>query len=386
MKILHVFNQPRSRGGSLAATRALIDITRRKGHEVEVFSTDSTDLPNGLRGKVAAAISAFHSPGSVRAFSEALDRFKPDLVHANELFPLISPKVLAICNERGIPVVMTCDDYHLTCPTRNHFRAGDICTKCIDGHEHWAILHNCKQNMPESIVNSLYSANLRHKGLFPSSVDHFITCSEFTKAWLVEHANLAPERVTAIPHPVEIPETETDPTIGSYAAFAGRFVPEKGIDTLLEAASACEVPVKLSRNHRHFDTIDLPPDVDVVVTTGRDDLAEFYRGARMLVFPSRWFETQGLVGAEAMSHGIPVIGSRLGALCDLIDDGITGLLYEPGDPTDLADKLTYLWGDPELCRRLGRAAREKALEHWHPDRNFARVMDVYHSVLDTAMV
>ena len=169
---------------------------------------------------------------------------------------------------------------------------------------------------------------------------------------------------------------------GQYAAFSGRFVPEKGIDVFLAAAQKSHVPAKLSRNVSHFVTVDLPTSVDVVVTSRREELDSFYRNARMLVFPSQWFETYGVVGAESMSHGIPVIAAKLGALSELIEDGVDGLHYEPGNIDDLARKMQRLWNDPDLCRRLGAAAREKAETNWSYDRNYERTYAVYESALN----
>ena len=136
----------------------------------------------------------------------------------------------------------------------------------------------------------------------------------------------------------------------------------------------------MARNVRNLVTVEIPPEVKPYVTHDRDDLAAFYRGARMLVFPSIWFETFGIVGAEAMSHGVPVVASRIGALSNLVQDGVNGLLFEPGDPDDLANKVTRLWNDAELCRRLGRAARRKAIEEWSPGRHIERHRAVYREL------
>ena len=78
------------------------------------------------------------------------------------------------------------------------------------------------------------------------------------------------------------------------------------------------------------------------------------------------FETFGLVAAEAMSHGVPVVAARIGALKELVEDGVDGLLFERGDPRDLAAALRRVWDDPDLCRRMGQAAREK---RFSPRRN-----------------
>jgi glycosyltransferase involved in cell wall biosynthesis len=244
------------------------------------------------------------------------------------------------------------------------------------------VLHNCRKNLPESLINAAYNFVLRTRKAITGCVDRFITCSEFTRQWLIDHADIDPARITAIPHAIDIPESAADAGAGSYAAFSGRFVPEKGIDIFLAAAAKSGVPAKLSRNVGHFVTIDLPENADVVVTSERHELDAYYRAARMLVFPSRWFETYGVVGAEAMSHGIPVVAARIGALAQLVDDGVDGLLYEPGNVDDLARQMRRLWDDPELARRLGAAAREKAVRAFSHERNYEQTLAVYRSTLE----
>ena len=381
MKVLHAFNAPRSGGGSLAASRASIAVLRAHGVEVEVFSRDSRNLPQGLAGRIQAGLSAFYPREAVRDFDRVLGQFQPDLVHINELFPLVSPWVLRACRAAGIPVVMTVDDYHLTCPVRNHFRDGQVCTQCLGGplggREYQAVLNNCRGNLAENLVNAGYSAMVRALGLYTGQVDHFIAPSAFSARWVVEQVGVAAERVSVVPHTIDIPATAADAAAGSYFAFGGRFVPEKGIAVLLAAARRSNLPVKLSRNVQHFVTIDVPPEVEVVVTQGRDDLAAFYRGARALVLPSIWFESFGIVGAESMSHGIPIVASRLGAVADLVEDGVDGLLFTAGDAADLADKADRLWRDPGLAAQMGQRARAKAQALWSGDAHHAQLMAVY---------
>ena len=299
----------------------------------------------------------------------------------HDVFPLISPAILPLCTERGIPVVMSCDDYRPTCPVVTHFRDGHTCTLCLGGREYWAILKNCRKNYAESFTVALYNTLARRVYAFQKHVRLFIAPSEFTRRWHIEHAGLDPDRIITISPVVEIPESAADPAAGSYVAFAGRFAPEKGMDTLAAAARLSGLPFRLSRNERYVRSVQIPPEMHVVVTRNRDELNAFYRGARMLVFPSMWFETFGLVGAEAMSHGIPVVVARIGALSELVEDGVSGLLFEPGDPRDLAEKVTRLWDDPQLSRRLGQAARQRATNLWRPQRHFERLLSAYEEVV-----
>ncbi len=377
LRVLHAYNQHRGGGGADNAARSTIELTRASGVSVEVFTRSSEALPKNLKGRLSAGMSAFYAPDSVREFRAALDRFKPDIVHIHEVFPLVSPWILPVCSERGIPVVMTVVDYRITCPIVTHLRDGKTCAKCTGGHEYWAVVHNCRENIPESVTVSLYNALMRKMRIFHKHVTRFIAPSEFTKKWIVANAGIDPAKVTTISPIVAIPPTSAEAADGDYIAFAGRFAREKGIDVLIEAARLTGLPFRLARNEQSMVNVAIPDNVHVVVTRSREELDAFYRAARMVVVPSLWFETFGLVGAEAMSHGIPVVASRIGALEYLVEDGVDGLLFEPGNRVDLADKIRRIWNDPELARTLGHNARRKAAALWGPEHHFERLQALY---------
>jgi glycosyltransferase involved in cell wall biosynthesis len=380
MKVLHAYNQHRGGGGSDNSTRTTIDVLRMHGVDVQVFTRSSEDLPRGLPGRFQAAANAIYAGGSVRKFAGMLDSFQPDVVHVHEVFPLVSPWILPLCTRRGIPVAMTCVDYRMTCPIVTHLHDGKICTLCAGGHEYWAILKNCRRSLPESLVVALYNAMVRKLALFSRHVGQFIAPSDFTRSWLIEHAGIPADKIITVSPIVQLPTSGVDPAFGQYVAYAGRFTPEKGMDTLLAAIRLSELPFRLSHSHRSMVTVPVPSEVEVFITRDKDDLNAFFRGARMFVFPSIWFEAFGLVAAEAMAHGVPVLASRLGAMQALIQDGVDGLLFDPGDARDLSEKVRRLWDDPELCRRLGRAARQKALSQWSAEQHAQRLKNVYENL------
>ena len=113
-----------------------------------------------------------------------------------------------------------------------------------------------------------------------------------------------------------------------------------------------------------------------------EKMAAFYKGARFLVVPSKWFEGCPLVVLEAMSHGLPVIASRIGGLPEFVEDGVTGLLFEPGNASELADKIRLLWSDPELCRRMGAAGRKKALREYNEEVYYQGLTAIYDQAID----
>jgi glycosyltransferase involved in cell wall biosynthesis len=78
---------------------------------------------------------------------------------------------------------------------------------------------------------------------------------------------------------------------------------------------------------------------------------------RALVLPSIWYENFPRTLVEAFGNGLPVIASRLGAMATLVEDGVTGLLFNPGDATDLAAKLAWADAHPAEMQRMGERAR-----------------------------
>lgn len=379
MRILQAYNEQRSGGGATAVAKQTVEMSRQYGLDIDLFMRNSRDLPSGIAGHIQAGTHAFFGR-SVGEFAAKLDEFKPDIVHVHEVFPLLSPWIIKECSRRGIPVVMSIYDYLLTCPARNHFD-GAVCTRCADGSEYWAVLKNCRDNVAESVMMALYGTMIRKLRLYLDHVSEYIVPSPFTRQWLIDHAHVKPEHITAIAPVVNAPAVPADPVNGKYASLGGRIVPEKGIDILFEAGRRSGVPVYLSRNEHHFVTVDLPPGVELIVTRSREELDAFYRASRMVVMPSIWFETFGIVAGEAMSYGIPVIASRIGALENLIEDGTNGLLVEPGDVDALANAMHRVWTDDELCRSLGSAGREKAQRSWGSDHHFRELIAVYERAL-----
>jgi len=381
MKILHAYNRHRGIGGADNAWDETIRISREGGLKIEEFSRHSRDLPHNLMGKAQAFFSGLYSKSAVRDFDRKLDAVKPDVVHAHELYPLISPWILKRCVEKGIPAVFTCYDYRMTCPVVTHFHKGRLCLRCQNGKEWWAVLKNCRGNVFESLAYGLRNWVARTNRLYLDNVSQFIVLSDFPKQWLVNEVGIDPERVSINPCSVKYPEESSDPSKGDYVAFAGRFVPEKGVELLLEAARRLKIPVKLAGDSPTHPAIRNGDLAECVMTRGKEELAKFYREARIVASPSIWYETFGLVAAEAMSHGIPVIAPRFGALQSTVKDGVSGLLFEMNNVDDLAEKISTIWNDPELAKKLGEGARQEVKKRFDPALQFSQLLEVYNKAI-----
>ena len=103
--------------------------------------------------------------------------------------------------------------------------------------------------------------------------------------------------------------------------------------------------------------------------------------ARMLVFPARWYEGQPRTIVEALAKGTPVIAPRHGPMPDLVDDRKTGLLFEPGNAADLADKAISLFSDQFDQRPMRQACRRDFESRFTAQQNHSLLIACYENAM-----
>ena len=385
MKLLQVYNDYRTFcGGEGAVVRRIASIVEKHGGTASLVTRTSKGLDRGLASKVHAFACGIYNYSAKREMAKTLEAERPDLVHVHNLYPLFSPSVLVACRRARLPVVMTNHNYVLTCPVSNHLSKGRVCEKCMGGHEHWCLWQNCRGNPAESLAYALRSFTARKGRFFYDDVAIQIVLSNFAKQRLIR-AGFDEERIAVLPNMVAMGPQREDSPAGTYAAYSGRMMAEKGVDVLLAAAARLpEVALRLAGDGNLLAELSsvAPVNASFVNRLGPQEMVSFYRGARFLVVPSNWFEGCPLVVSEAMSHGLPVIASRIGSLPEFVEDGVTGLLFEPGHVDDLVKKIRLLWERPDLCRRMGEAGRAKAKLEYGEETYYRRLMSIYDRAIE----
>jgi glycosyltransferase involved in cell wall biosynthesis len=381
VKICLVHNSYGRRSGEEVAVDGLRDSLAHHGHTVVPFFKSNVGLYEDPLTRFAAFFSGIYSAKAQREFGALLDIHRPDIVHVNNLFPLISPSILEVTRRRGIPTVMTLHNFRLLCPTGLMFSRGDVCHRCVGGREWHCALGNCAGEWPRSIGYAMRSAAARVRGSFTDGIDRYIAPSEFVKSMLVVHGYPA-ERIDVIRYLVNLQAAPSGNAEGEYVAYVGRISPEKGVDTIVEAARACpDMAFRFAGHHLRMPGLpgQAPSNCEFMGEIPPEQVNSLLYGAKFTVFASRWYETTGLAMIEAMASGKAVICANIGCLPEFVEDGANGLLFEAGNSADLANKVRYLWQRPELCRRMGEAAREKVLEIFSPKANYARLLHSYHA-------
>jgi starch synthase len=177
-----------------------------------------------------------------------------------------------------------------------------------------------------------------------------------------------------------------------YVLFVGRISEQKGIFQLLEAARSLPAGMQLVLCASSPDTPELRARLEAAVGDRPEvrwinamlpvpEVVELYSHAAVFACPSI-YEPFGLINLEAMACGTPVVASRVGGIPEVVVDGETGWLVEPGDPAALARALRNALADPDRARRMGEAGRRRVEAQFSWDRIATRTLDVYRDAIE----
>ena len=384
LRILHAYNQQRSiQGGEEQAVLESIASLLEYGCVTDYHHESSRNTAWTRVRRISGLFSSIYNPFSAKRFHQICQSFNPDIVHAHNLYPNLSPSILITAKKRRIPVIMTIHSQILTCPTWYHLYHGKICELCVGGKEYWCVIRNCRENIAESTAYATRNAVVRVLKLIHDNVSLFVVASDFMRSQL-RKAGIPTERIRKVPNAVAIKDVEQSGPKGTYVAYAGRFSEEKGIRVLLKAAALTpSLDFRLAGDGPLFDEIYAlaPPNVRLLGMLSPDEMTEFYSGAKCFVIPSVAYETFSLVAAEAMSHGIPVIASDIGALPETIGLGSAGVLVAPGEPEALATAIMALWDDDGRRAALQRAGCERVRKLYSPHEHARLLVAVYEEAL-----
>ena len=383
MKVLIVHNAYGRFSGEEAVIRDIKSVLKLHGHDVISLERSSAELNKMRFGALRAFFSGLYNPFSRRKFRKLLETERPDIIHVHNLFPFISPSILFETRQSRIPVIMTVHNYRLDCPNGLYYSNGEICERCHGGKEYWCILKNCEQNYLKSFGYALRNWVARMGRAYLDNVTIYACLTKFQKNKLAM-AGYPIERLSIIPNMVQMPVTKVkgvgDPCVG----YVGRMSKEKGVSVLVDSAKNClDISFVAAGGYDALPGLEkeIPPNFKLLGYCKQTELAGVYKSARFIVLPSVCYEGFPTVLVEAMLHGKAIVCSKIGGLPEIVADGVTGLLVEPGNADDLADKIRYLWERPELCKKMGEAGREKALKEYSQGKYYKRLLSVYNRAI-----
>lgn len=342
-------------------------VRERLGEDAELLARDSASL--GAGRAAAGLLAGGLDPGEV---ARMVRRTGARIVHAHNLHPTLGWRALAAARSAGAAVVLHLHQYRLVCAIGICFRDGRECLRCHGRNTLPGVLLNCRGSAPEALAYGAGLAAWQRRLL--AHADAVVVPSRFADERLRRLG--APLGETfRVPHVIR--RFAAQPRCGDgagHALLASRLVPEKGIAVAVEACRLAGVPLVVAGEGPERARLEGAPGVTFTGQVDGDELAALRRGSALALVPSLSAETFGLAAAEAMAAGVPVTGSRIGALPELVPDE---WLVSAGDPRALADAVRRLIADPGAGARALAQARARTA----PEVVAPILSDVYERAL-----
>ena len=369
MRVLLVNKFLYPNGGSETYIFQLADMLTSMGHEVQFFGmehenrtvgnrvesyTSNMDFHTGKLQKLLYPFKIIYSKEARKKIRAVLEDFQPDVVHLNNFNFQLTPSIIYEIKRYNIPIVFTAHDYQLVCP--NHMmvngQTGDVCEKCINKGSLCCTKDKCIhgsfiKSLLGTIENKLYAMLKTYR-----LIDVVICPSKFIQDKIEKNKQLSGKTVAIHNFITELPDVEVA-SKKPYVLYFGRYSEEKGIQTLLEVCRRLPHISFVFAGKGEYETqlAKLPNVKEVGFLTG-EALYTLIREARFSLYPSEWYENCPFSVIESQMLGTPVLGANIGGIPELIQDGITGMLFQSGSVEECAAKIELLWNDETLCKEM----------------------------------
>ncbi|MEM8598866.1 MAG: glycosyltransferase family 4 protein [Bacteroidota bacterium] len=386
-------------GGSDRYLLALGALLESHGHDVIPFATAherneptrwADYFPAGVNPSRPGLSDAFRflwSSDARTAMQRVLAEAHPDVAHLHIYYGQLTASILGPLHDAGVPVVQSLHEYKLACPVYSFISNGAVCEACA-GQSFWrALPRRCNRgsvvrtaaSVAEAYI-SRWAGDLRH-------VDHFIAVSDFMRRKMEEYG-LGAGRITTVHNFVDANAVVPATDAGDYAFYFGRLERLKGLYTLIEAAGAVpELPLWIAGEGKARAELEAEVErqgwthIRFLGFQRGQALEDLIRGARCTVLPAEWYENCPMSVLEALAYARPVVGSHIGGIPELIDHGVDGFLFEPGNVEQLRTILQEFLVEPGRTIEMGQAGRTKVKQRFSPEVHYSQICAVYDQVL-----
>lgn len=408
MKILHVNKFLYRRGGAESYMFDVSSLQRDRGDETDYWGmshpenqpctyqdlfVDEADFGEGDRsfGAQLALLPRMIWSTSARArFAEVLDDFKPDVVHAHNIYHQLSPSILRATKAANVPFVLTMHDYKLVCPSYQLLANGEVCERCVTGGVHNAIRQRCNRDSLGASAAVALESGIHRVVRAYGPVTAFIAPSQFM-ADMVNKSGRYEQDIRHLPHFTELDRAQAEPGSNTRLVFAGRLSSEKGIDVLIQAlaeltSAGTDIAVDIAGDGPDAEALRQQaaslPNVRFHGRLDKSGVDKLLHDAAAVVVPSTWHENQPMIILEAIAAGLPVLATDIGGIGELIDDGVSGILVPPRDPGALASAISELMASSELRRRMGLEARAFAARGFDATAHLDGLNSIYEAAIE----
>jgi glycosyltransferase involved in cell wall biosynthesis len=389
-RLLHIFNRYLQPGGEEKSVDLIHDHLATRHVLSRCFFDSSEWQQAGAPSLSGQVCRLFYNTDSRQRFEQALDASQAQAALFHNLYPVGSPSLYHAARQRKMPVIQYLHNFRPFSVGGTLFVKGRVCPDALHGSHRAEILGGAWQSsVLKTLLFSLSLRLLQRSGAL-SSVRAWIAISDFMRDKLVTAGLVAPDRIHTLRHSWDAMSTPPRHEDAGYYLFLGRLVPEKGIETLLDAWDHLhsQLGAKTPQLHLAGEGPLMPlvtqrmrrnPFISHLGHISGETKRESLRRCRAVLAPSVWWEPLGLVAYEAFDFAKPVLAARSGGLAETVQHGVSGLLHEPGDAKSLAADVQALEAMPMPLRvEAGAAGRRWLLQETNP----TSWMDKFQTILD----
>lgn len=294
-------------------------------------------------------------------FNALLDNFQPDVVHLHNIHTQLSPVIAEQAHQRSIKVIWTLHDYKLLCPRYDCLRNGEtICEACFTDKRN-VLTHKCMKNSRLASLLAYEESQKWTKERLEACVDRFICPSQFMADKMIQ-GGFDKNKIYTLCNFIDAGKcVKEDYTKEDYYCYIGRISHEKGLKTLITAAS--QLPYKLIIIGKGPLEEEMRkqagPNVEFAGFRQWDEIKRIVGQARFSVISSEWYENNPLSVIESQCLGTPVLGTRIGGIPELIKENITGMCFESKSVSDLKDKILKMYATPFNYAAIAQEAQKR---------------------------
>lgn len=373
------------RGGDCIYMLNLEQLLISHGHDVAVFAMDYPEnietpwkqyFPQNM-SKLMAFTRPFGSAEVKVKFNRLLDDFKPEVVHLNNIHTHLSPIIAELAHNRGIKVVWTLHDYKLLCPRYDCLRNGnDICELCFNEDKSSCKTYKCMKDSSLASLIGYKEATTWNRKRLEKCTDVFICPSKFMAQKMIQ-GGFTSKKLIPLCNFIDIDKCKKDTyEKENYYCYVGRLSHEKGIKTLIKAAK--KLPYKLViigggplSDELKNETTNA--NIEFVGYKQWDEIKEIVSKARFSVIPSEWYENNPLSIIEAQCLGTPVLGANIGGIPELIENGITGMIFTSRNVGELTQKIEDMWQHQFNYKEIATISQAK----YNSENYYREIMKIY---------
>lgn len=395
--IVNKFYYPR--GGDCVCTINLERLLKEQGHEVAIYAMNypenincadsdyfasQIDFSGGIKNKIKAVQRTLGYGDIKKSVTRILKDFHPEIVHLQNIHSYLSPIIAQIAKEHGCRVVWTLHDYKLICPAYTCLRNGNVCELCFEDKS--CVLKNkcMKNSLAASAIGYLEAKKWNRKRL-ERATDKFICPSSFMKEKMLQ-GGFDETKLSVLCNfvdPVKLERFAAAPLVAreDYYCYVGRLSQEKGVATLLKAASQLPYKLKIAGDgpigndlrNKYADC----KNIEFLGHCDADAVSRLISNARFSVIPSEWYENNPLSVIESLCGGTPVVGADMGGIPELISDN-SGIVFSSGEEKSLQDAINKAWETEWEYAVI----KKNSLSRFSPNAHYKDLMQVYNHSKD----